>query len=395
MKKIIFAAITLFPLLVSAQEVCGFRQSSSFLNISLERVTEDSTTVLRIPVVIHTLHLRNPVGTVNNPSELRIKEAIDYLNQVFRANWPGYPDTAHGGVDTKIEFVLANRDRNGRLFNGVDRIDASGFAEYVQYGRVDRELLVNTMWDKFRYFNIWIVHRIEGGTTGFGAAPEPIPHPLYENYEGFVIVGSSFKAGDPVMVHEAGHYFGLAHTWGGAFGNSCPTNNNCEVDNDGICDTEPHGEFASCERIGFINPCTGLPYGNTLKNFMSYSAPGCLDRFTHLQKKRMRLTTMELRPGIANNDLTKPFVATVHDLDGFNILPNPNSGNFKIQVLAPVSGVVTISIMGNNGQLVFRKETVMVSQRDIPVSVGRLNPGIYFVSLRDKKAVLTNTMIIR
>jgi hypothetical protein len=397
MKKRLLAIIMLLPFFVKAQvDRCGVNGLFPGLESQVPltgRITEDSTTILKIPVVIHLLHLRDPIGSQHNPSEAKIRETIEYLNQAFRAKWLSYPDTLHGGVDTRIEFVLANRDTLGRVSNGINRIDASGYPEYAQFGRIPPGFLLNFMWNRHKYLNIWVFHKLQG-SGGFGISPRPPNEPVL-NPEGFGILSSIFKPGESVLPHEAGHYLGLHHTWGIAFGNTCPANGNCETDGDEVCDTEPHGEFASCDRIGTINPCTGLPYGNTLRNFMSYAAPTCRDRFTRLQTKKMRLTIMSSRPGIINNELTVSRAVTIRELDEIKILPNPNSGNFTVSLVGPVSGAITISIINNAGQLVYRKEMELNMQKDLPVSFPGLNAGIYFISIRDQTGVLSSRMLVR
>ena len=399
--KVIFLNIFLFISSLAYGQFfkCDFdneyinRVNPAQLNQVASRFAEDSTTILKIPVVIHLLHLKNRIGSVNNPTETSIKETIEYLNKSFRATWDPYPDTLSGGTDIRIEFVLATKDTLGRPFNGLNRIDASAYPGYADLGRVRSDLLLSTMWNKFKYFNIWVVHKLEGGGGGVGASPEPANAPIF-NYEGVVIIAPLFQPGFSTLVHEAGHYFGLMHTWGVAFANSCPANNNCETDSDFICDTEPHSEFASCQLIGSTNPCTGLPYGNTLKYFMSYSENTCLDRFTRLQKRRMRITTLSLRPGIANNELTIQSAVTLLELNEFRISPNPNNGTFTLHLIAPVSGNLTISIMNSSGQTVFRKVIAANMEREIPVAVN-LQGGIYFVSLSDKSGILTGRTFIR
>ncbi|NOT50615.1 MAG: T9SS type A sorting domain-containing protein [Chitinophagaceae bacterium] len=385
------------PIAIAQQPTCLFDKNNTNEIPGLPyagRLTEDSTTIYKIPVVVHVLHLRNPVGSQANPAEATIIETLDYLNKSFRAQWTGYPDTLNGGIDIRIEFVLATGDRNGKPFNGIDRIDASGNIGYRDSAKIGREILLSTMWDKFRYFNIWIVYAISGGGGGFAAWPEPANAPIF-NYEGAVLTAAIFKPGNPIVVHEVGHYLGLHHTWHPAFGaTACPVNNDCNNDGDLICDTEPHSEKISCDRIGTINPCTGQPYGNTLRNFMSYSLSSCFDRFTRMQKKRMREMISSLRPGVINNDLTRQEPFPLNEFDGFHIAPTPNNGSFKVYFVAPVSGQLTISIRSMAGQIVYQTTVAANGLRTLPLNLNSLQRGMYIVTVEEGATALTNKTIV-
>jgi len=400
MKKIIVTSLILFPLTVFSQfKDCGFVPAD--VNVALHsgnilfanRAMVDTSTLLRIPVVIHVLHLKNSIGSAVNPSKERIRETISYLNKTFNASWTSYPDTLSGGVNLRIEFVLATKDTSGRPFDGIDRIDATGYPNYLKYGRIERELLLNTLWNKYRYFNIWLAHKIEGGRS-FGIPPEPPTAPVF-NVDGIVLVANRFLPGDPLIVHETGHYLGLMHTWGIAAGNACPANMDCETEGDFICDTEPHPESASCGLIGSINPCTGNPYGNTLRNFMSYSEQNCWDRFTRLQRIRMRATILSLRPGIPGNEATVISPASFNEMNHFFIGPNPGSGSFNIQLKVPLKDPFTLSVINSSGQIMYQKNMTDLSQTSFTLTPGHLNAGIYFIVLQDKTSRQSQIVIIQ
>lgn len=354
----------------------------------------DTSTLLTVPVVVHILHLRDPIGSYNNPTDEIIKETITYMGKTFRCQWPGYADTLNGGVDMKIEFVLATKDDAGRPFNGIDRIDATKFPAYTQSGDVFPDsVLQKTMWNRMKYFNIWLVHKT-GNRTGSGIPIQPPTAPVF-NVEGVVLNVFVFKPGDPVIVHETGHYLGLDHTWGGAFGNNCPPNNNCQTQGDLICDTEPHLESASCNLIGTINPCTGLPFGNTLKNFMSYSDLSCWDRFTRQQRIRMRELLLSLRPGIPGNAATIVTPAGLKEFNDLMITPNPNGGTFRIKLTVPFKDPVNLSVINTAGQSVYN--SILSDQTTIvhTITLNNLSTGFYFLVLKDRSGAISRKIFIR
>lgn len=398
MRFFLIAVVSFLSLTALSQKnFCDFDRfkSPAFPTPQINGRTEtDTSTLLTVPVVVHILHLKDPIGSYNNPGEEVIKETISYLSKTFRSKWPGYADTLNGGVDMKIEFVLATKDDGGRPFNGIDRIDASNFPAYAQNGDVFKDsVLKKTMWNRMKYFNIWLVYRT-GDRSGFGIPIQPSTAPVF-NVEGIVLNVFVFKPRDPVIVHETGHYLGLDHTWGGAFGNNCPANSNCQTQGDLICDTEPHLESASCNLIGTINPCTGLPFGNTLKNFMSYSDLSCWDRFTREQRIHMRELLLSLRPGISGNAATIVTPVALKEFNDVMITPNPSLGTFRIKLTVPFKDPVILSVINTTGQLVYN--TILSDQTTTvhTITLSKLSRGFYFLVLRDRSGTVSRKIFIR
>ncbi|MBL0138212.1 MAG: hypothetical protein IPP86_06730 [Bacteroidetes bacterium] len=102
-------------------------------------------------------------------------------------------------------------------------------------------------------------------------------------------------------MHEAGHYFGLYHTFEGA----C-TNNDCLADGDHVCDTPPDNSTATVPCNSTTNTCTtdadDVSLNNPFRpvaqgglgdqpdmiiNHMDYGLIGCHTQFTSGQKDRM------------------------------------------------------------------------------------------------------------
>jgi hypothetical protein len=266
--------------------------------------------ILTIPVVIHVLHLGENVGDDTNISDAQIQSSIDNLNLYYIGQSPNSP------VDFEIEFVLAKRDPNCNATTGINRIDASGVANYSANGvsfnggaGANQDTLKDlSRWPETDYFNIWIVSQINGNNGGSG-------YQGYANFyygntrEGSVMMHTvfgfdptnaqtwdlNFDRDNSTVVHEAGHYFHLFHTFQGddtnndGVSDSCPadittTGNN--PDSDGCAETVPHQrETSTCPAT---NTCTGNPWvdNNTINNIMSYY--NCADRLTNDQKTRAR-----------------------------------------------------------------------------------------------------------
>ncbi|WP_299100044.1 zinc-dependent metalloprotease [uncultured Winogradskyella sp.] len=284
--------------------------------VELERLTEEKamealknrdlskmTNVLTIPVVIHVLHLGEAEGVGSNISDAQIQSSIDNLNDYYRGQIPT------SAVDFEIEFVLAQRDPNCNATDGILRVDASGLPGYSDYGvNVSNsngadysDIVTFSSWPKNEYFNIWIVTELDNNDGGYGY--QGYAYYYGENYtnHGSVMMASVFgydpgntngwglnsNGDNSTVVHEAGHYLNLHHTFiGDGIGNDCPLDAVVGTDSDGCADTVPHRrETSTCP---VINSCTGLPWvdSNTINNIMGYYS--CSDRLTNDQKTRVR-----------------------------------------------------------------------------------------------------------
>jgi len=265
-------------------------------------VTLGGSPLYTIPVVIHVVHTGGAVGTIYNPTDAQIIGAIDYLNAVYNGSYPGI----QGAGDLQIQFVLAQRDPNCNPTNGINRVDGSGIANYatggvnsnhtVGPGTDDLNVKNFIRWDPTRYYNIWIVDKIDGndGTSGTfvaGFAYFPGSGP---SLDGTVMLATQMITGQKTLPHEIGHAFNLYHPFeGSADSTHCQPSTNCSMTGDQICDTDPMSFHSSAAggvnfkcRTGQPNPCTGGVYTiNTESNFMNYT--NCYTLFTADQKARM------------------------------------------------------------------------------------------------------------
>lgn len=261
-------------------------------------------TILVIPIVVHVLHLGEAVGVGSNISDAQIQSSIDNLNYVYRGQSPNSP------IDFEIEFTLAQQDPNCIATNGINRVNASNYPNYVANGvsfnggpgESEAVLKDLSLWPASDFLNIWIVTEINGNNGGNGWQG-------YANFfngidgEGSVMMASVFGydptnanpswplngARDNITVtHEIGHYMWLYHTFQGdeEVVGQCPADSIVGVNSDGCDDTDPHRrETSTCPTLNF---CTFTPWpnGNTINNIMSYYS--CVDRLTNDQKTRSR-----------------------------------------------------------------------------------------------------------
>ncbi len=271
-----------------------------------------------IPVVFHLLE-STPTYTDDD-----VKNAVASLNNAFSHsnNNPNGQDFSQGniGVDTRIEFCLAQRAPDGGLTNGIVRwtTDYENFDQDLE----DAKLKTQGQWDPRYYLNIWIVARIDAelnasytGRTwwtrtrpaGYSGGPGGIVS-VDARVDGVIAAGM----GPGLLAHEIGHYMSLAHT----FSESC-ANGNCLVDGDQVCDTPPDviqnsGECNradnSCDTDTLSNYSNGnfpMDVPDMVTNFMDYSS--CPHDFTQGQADKMLFTIDNYRINLAveapsNND---------------------------------------------------------------------------------------------
>jgi hypothetical protein len=245
-------------------------------------IRADSGQEFMIPVVVHVIHLGEPIGIGSNISDDRIEGAINKLNNNF---------LIPAGNDIGIRFCLATIDPGGNPTNGIVRVDGRTVPNYESQGLESSqgtgadETAVKDLsrWPNTQYYNIWVVHTIVGGVAGYAYYPT-----TYIN-DGTSIEAAFMSNQFSTLTHELGHAFNLRHTFqGDNDGNSCPPNQDCTSQGDFICDTPPHkrGEcfFGSSCASG------GAPFNNSANNFMSYC--GITQKFTPEQRTRMRNAAM-------------------------------------------------------------------------------------------------------
>ncbi|MEM9526787.1 MAG: M43 family zinc metalloprotease, partial [Bacteroidota bacterium] len=257
-----------------------------------------------IPVVFHLLE---DVPTITNEA---VVNAVASLNNAYTHSqkYPNGADFSIGtrGVDTQIEFCLAQRAPDGGITNGIVRWE-------TDYARMDvdledAKLKTQGQWDPRRYLNIWIVSEgldvetdqdysgrtswtREANLGGYSGGPGGVVGPDARQ-DGVIAVG----LGAALLAHENGHYLSLPHT----FSATC-ANNDCLVDGDGICDTPPDISQAGCNQ----NTCSSDTLSNysngffptdvpdMTSNFMDYSS--CPNEFTQGQADKMHFVLDNFR----------------------------------------------------------------------------------------------------
>jgi hypothetical protein len=340
MKKI-FTLLLLFCSYTNfAQHVCGtddarlkliqqdpsYKRSIENLDADLRRYIENNppssngvagvaVPLYYIPVVVHVIYDGPANATL--PADAQIVGAINYVNQVYDGTWTGTGGSILGVGDIQIKFILATKDPNNNTTTGIDRFDGSPTPGYSASGMKlngatgATEITIKNLsrWDPQKYYNIWLVNKIDGCTgifcgcscdAGFTAGYAYFPFANNSTassfgLDGTIILASQFVSGNNVLPHELGHMLSLYHVFQGSTTpgpNTCPVNTTPATDGDQIADTDPVTNptlapnlVAFACRTG-TNPCTSTAFNiSTESNFMNYT--NCYRLFTSLQKTRM------------------------------------------------------------------------------------------------------------
>jgi len=297
MQKLLLFIFSFFTLLIKAQN-CGFdlvmqemlqdpaqkkriekRLAEMSQNTQENQVLGGAPPVFIIPVVVHVVH----DGGTSNISEAQIFDAIKVLNDDFKKLNADTSQIVSAfksiAADAKFEFRLATIDPNGNCTKGYTR--TLSYLTNVGSGEPIKDIIG---WDTKKYFNIWVVNYLESGGNSVGGycyLPGTAPS---QSHEGVIVINRQFGSigtsyGAPLanhtLSHEAGHFFGLLHTWGtGNIGSNCG--------NDGISDTPPtKGSNGICNLNQ--NLCSGL---ENVQNIMDYATCPCM--FTEGQASYMR-----------------------------------------------------------------------------------------------------------
>lgn len=276
----------------------AFARSFFALEAALEQMAGHGFRTLdeyTLPVVVHIMHDGDAVGSGANISDAQIASAIDALNADFAGEF--------GGADVDIQFSLAVRDPFGNPTSGINRVNAATtIPEFADNGMVtnsnqapssESNVKALSHWPGADYINIWVVSKLNGGTSPIGFAYLP---PTSGLVDGIVIHHEVFGVGQEynlmnnydlnrTLTHEVGHYLGLYHTF--HLTSTCGSESNCSAQGDRVCDTPP--------TTGSLN-CSALECEDTMvENFMDYSNDPCMASFTDGQRTRMRNALLEHR----------------------------------------------------------------------------------------------------
>jgi hypothetical protein len=212
-----------------------------------------------VPIFFHVI----TSGTTGNLTDAQLAGQVSQMNSAYSG--------AYGGVSTGFSFVLAGVTRTN---NATWYASKGAGAEHAM------KTALKTGGDNT--MNVYTTSG--GGYLGYAYLPE-ITNTAQAYLDGVVIdwktvPGASteyaglYDEGD-TLVHEAGHWLNLEHTFFGQ----------CNKNGDFVADTPAEKSAASgCQAGRDTCPAAGL---DPIHNYMDYSDDPCLTEFTAGQVQRM------------------------------------------------------------------------------------------------------------
>lgn len=214
-----------------------------------------TTTTTNVPVYIHVMLDSLGNGDV---TQQQIDDQMAVLNKDFSGG------ESRSAADTGFRFTLMGVDR---FYNDQWHLDKNS-PSYRRETRQGGPDALNIWLVDFAYLGIatfpWD-YATSNGTDGIRVYWGSLPGGPERNY----------NEGDTV-VHEAGHWFGLYHTFQGG----------CKKDGDEVDDT-PAQSIATRGCPEGQDSCVDLPGLDPIHNYMDYSYDSCYTEFTPLQGSRM------------------------------------------------------------------------------------------------------------
>jgi hypothetical protein len=348
---------------------------------TLKSVQYDDSTVYQIPVVVHIIHNGEAVGQGTNLPDSRVFRQIEILNEDFR-KIPGTRgfNNHPAGADTKIQFVLSQRDPDGNVSSGIVRVQGT----QTVWGIGDNNQLKNlSVWPENQYLNIWVCD-INGNEIGYaqmplacsvvpfnGANANVLPDGVVIDYEVFgdnLLPNTRFPSYNRgrTATHEIGHFLGLIHIWGDA--NDCSGTDFCE-------DTPPQmGNSTRCQRNRF-----SCGFTNMVENYLDYSNDTCMNIFTNDQARRMRTVlancprraTLLTSPAAVAGKMGRPASLWLY--------PNPAKELLTMQLPVQYLGKpLTVLITDTKGKMVYTaNHTPMQGNSQLKINLIDLPQGLY------------------
>jgi hypothetical protein len=209
-----------------------------------------------IPVYVHVMTAKDGTGNV---TRARVDRQIEVLNAAFSgAESPGV------AADTGFRFVLADLERHVDNAWHNDR-------QHSSYRAKTRRGGVTAL-------NVWLVD-----SSDLGVATFPWEYPdspkidgVRVHYDSLPGRGITNYSLGKTLVHEAGHWLGLYHTFQGG----------CSDLNDEVTDTVAQG--GPTKGCPVVQDTCVLPGTDPVHNYMDYSYDACYSEFTPGQALRMQ-----------------------------------------------------------------------------------------------------------
>lgn len=290
--------------------------------------------IVTIPVVVH---LVLPPADQARVTTADVIWQINKLNEDFagvNADSTNAPNFYGIRGRSQIRFCLAQQDANGNPTNGINRVYSTitDFSASTVGQIKNASSCGASSWDPNRYFNIWVAR----STSLLGIATFPQTGAAAEQgialaLDGFsnnpAYVNPAFNLGR-TAVHEAGHFFGLYHSWGDD-GTACTGDDFRQVP--GTCllpaglllgDTPNQaGATSGCPTGVRTDLCSPASPGFNYQNYMDYTNDACYSMFTTQQVARAEYILNNCRQTLTTSNGCTPVPVFTNDANATLLSP--------------------------------------------------------------------------
>lgn len=350
-----------------------------------------------IPVAVHFPSIANSTSAALKTQYRAFAETqIAVINADYNAantdlsNWTTastfYPGVTVGDLDVQFVIATENHPVASGLANGVKAITFG--TDFLAGADSD------ATWAGYMNF---VVRDLGTGLLGYSplagspAAGQTVVMNTWCYGTGSGVPSTTYVPASPfhlgrTVTHELGHFFNLNHT----FKSATATATNCGgQDADGIADTPKQAAATyGCIAAGSKNACVS-PQKVLSMDYMDYSDDACMYMFTQGQATRAL--------AYINTILSefKPNVLSVESVfkNGFAVFPNPNNGNFTIQ-LSEIIDNYTIQMIDQSGRVVYEKEFLNNTELSQNINFNAASTGVYFVKINSGSAIEVKKIII-
>ena len=258
---------------------CGFENPSDAERITIESKlrqfrASDRASVVKgvtvadkvVPVHFHVLLTNSGAGNIDD-GKLNLQLAA--LNEAY----------AGSGFQFSLQGI--SRTKNTTWYNACDK------------STVERQIRKALAVNPAHTFNVYLCG-LGGGLLGRATFPSYFPENSYMH--GVVILNQSVPGGSATnynnggtLIHEAGHYLGLYHTFQGG----------CTPPGDSVADT-PDEASASQGGCDIGRDTCASPGLDPVQNYMDYSYDTCMTNFTPLQRQRAQEQVAIYKPTLGH-----------------------------------------------------------------------------------------------